>query len=148
MITRHPDWEIRDLLFNPEQTGQLIDECAAIIADPSGAPSMADADRAKWDYHPVMKSEYTRPSKAGQGLFYQISPTKNFAGMVRLMKSYAKSRSEFIDNNLLDDPSIPSLREVTLVCGLRSAGVKAVVRELDEAFQYLFSRPPSFQEAA
>lgn len=89
--------ELRDLLFNPEQTGQLIDECASIIADPSGGPSVVHADRAKWDFHPVMKSGQVLEDKAGQGLFYRASPSGDFAGMVRLMKDYVVQRSEVLD---------------------------------------------------
>jgi hypothetical protein len=101
--------EIRDLLFNEEQTGQLIDECAAIISHPQhrGALSIVDADRAKWDYHPIMSSRQVISSKAGQGLFYQSSPTGDFAGMVQQMKDYVTHRSRWIDRNLLNDPSIP-----------------------------------------
>jgi len=64
--------EIRDLLFNPEQTGRLIDEYASVIWDPGGRPSIVEADRRKWDYHPAM----AMGGKAGQGLFYEASPTK------------------------------------------------------------------------
>lgn len=98
--------EIRDLLFNPEQTGQLIDECAAIIADPSGAPSMVDADRAKWDFHPMMAMPGS--GKAGQGRFYEMAPSKDFRGMVALMKNYVKTRAAWIDANLLSDTAIPT----------------------------------------
>jgi len=96
--------EIRDLLFNPVEAGALIDECAAIIADPSGGPSMVDADRAKWDYHPVM----AMGGKAGQGLFYEAAPNRDFRGMVRLMKMYVKTRSAWIDARLVNDPKIPA----------------------------------------
>ena len=96
--------ELRDLLFNPAETGRLIEECAAVVADPSGRPSFADADRAKWDYHPDM----TRGHKGGQGLFYQISPTKNFRGMVELMKRYVRSRAAWVDAALLTDRQIPA----------------------------------------
>ena len=101
--------EIRDLLFNPDQTWQLIDECAAIIADPSGAPSLVDADRAKWDYHPAMANG----GKSGQGLFYQAAPTKDFAGMVRVMKDYVKARGAWIDSTLLKDAKPPPPPAVT-----------------------------------
>ena len=83
--------EIRDLLFNPDETGRLIDECAGIIWR-KGALSIVDADRAKWDYHPIMASRYSMRSKADQGLFYQASRTRDFAGMVELMKAYVKQR--------------------------------------------------------
>ena len=97
--------EIRDLLFNPEQTGQLIDECAAIIADPAGGPSLVDADRAKWDYHPVMARI---GGKAGQGRFYEAAASKDFRGMLKSMKDYVKNRAAWIDANLLNDPRIPA----------------------------------------
>src|SRR5207237_10284961 len=70
--------EIRDLLFNPEQVGLLIDEYAQMISDPKGAPSIVDADRAKWDYHPIMASPQVLPKKAGQGRFYFSDPQNHF----------------------------------------------------------------------
>ena len=103
--------EIRDLLFNAEQAGQLIDECAALIADPAGGPALVDADRAKWDYHPVM----AMGGKAGQGLFYQAAPSHDFRGMVRLMKLYVKTRGAWIDSNLLADPRVPATPAATYV---------------------------------
>jgi hypothetical protein len=99
--------EIRDLLFTPEQIDQLIDEYAAIISDPAGAPSFVDADRAKWDYHPILLSPYVSRSKGRQGEFYKISPTRDFRGMVQLMKEYARQRGEWIDRTLLTDANIP-----------------------------------------
>ena len=96
--------EIRDLLFNPEQAGQVIDECASVIWDSAGAPSMVEADRRKWDYHPVM----AMGGQAGQGLFYQAAPSKDFAGMIQLMKKYVKTRGAWIDANLLRDRLIPA----------------------------------------
>jgi hypothetical protein len=105
--------EIRDLLFNPDETGRLIDECAAIISRPRGTPSLVDADRAKWDYHPIMVSRHVQRDKAGQGLFYGGSRTGDFAGMVRQMKSYVKTRCDYIDRSLINDSSIPSTPTVT-----------------------------------
>jgi hypothetical protein len=96
--------EIRDLLFNPEQTGRLIDEYASVIWDPSGKPSIVEADRRKWDYHPAMASG----QKAGQGRFYEACSTRDFPGMGRLMKAYVKSRGSWIDSALLSDPKIPA----------------------------------------
>jgi len=101
--------EIRDLIFNPEQTGRIIDDCAAIIADPAGGLSMVDADRAKWDYHPAMAGG----GKAGQGLFYEAVPSHDFRGMVRLMKLYVRTRGAWVDANLLGDVKAPAAPSVT-----------------------------------
>lgn len=114
--------EIRDLLYNPEQTPLLIDEFASFIYDASGE-SFVDADRAMWDYHWVMGDDaarqgYTaRSGKAGQGRFYQIAPTKNFAGMLAIMKNYVVSRGNWIDsyilNNNQDIPNTPSIKALS-----------------------------------
>jgi hypothetical protein len=65
--------EIRDLLFNAEQTSKLIDEFAAFIHDPAGGLSISDADRAQCDYNPLMtNSSIVNLSKAGHGKFYQF----------------------------------------------------------------------------
>ncbi len=100
--------EIRDLLFNTDQAWQLIDEYAAMIDDPTGAPSFVDADRAMWDYHPIMASSIVNRSKAGQGRFYQVVPTKDFPGMVSKMKNYVVARSALLDQ-MANDPLIPDL---------------------------------------
>ncbi len=100
--------EIRDLLFNAEQTGALIDEYAAVIGDLNGGRSFVEADRAKWDFHPIMSSRYIRPGKSGPGYFYGNSPTGDFRGMAQLMKQYVAHRGEWIDRTLLADASIPA----------------------------------------
>src|SRR5439155_23781959 len=105
--------EIRDLLYNTDQTWQLLDEYAAVIWDPNGKPSLVDADRAKWDYHPIMASPHVLMEKAGQGLFYRASTSGDFAGMVQLMKNYVQRRSAYIDNRLLNDPLVPATPKVT-----------------------------------
>jgi len=96
--------EIVDLLFNPEQTGMLLDECAQFIYTP-GEPSMVDADRMMWDYNPIMSSSYINTSKTGPGWFYQASPTRDFAGMLQLQKNYVASRMSNVNNV---DPLITS----------------------------------------
>ncbi|MFN0127848.1 MAG: CotH kinase family protein [Verrucomicrobiales bacterium] len=45
--------ELLDLLINTEQTGMLIDEMASRIYQPD-QPSFVDADRAMWDYNPIL----------------------------------------------------------------------------------------------
>src|SRR5262249_38774259 len=98
--------ELRDLLFNPEQTGALIEEFPAVIADPAGRPSFVDADRAKWDHHPIMTSRWVHPAKAGAGQYYLESPTKDFRGMVQLMKNYVNIRGRWCDTQLLTEPTL------------------------------------------
>jgi hypothetical protein len=95
--------EIRDLLYNPDQTGRLIDEYATMISDPKGAPSLVDADRAKWDYNPVLESQYVMDMKAGRGRFYFNNPRNRFPTMIEYMKSYVAKRSTWIDSRLLSD---------------------------------------------
>ena len=64
--------EIRDLLFNADQAYELIDEMAALIRGPAAGPSIIDADRAQWDYNPIMiNSSIVNLSKAAQGRFYR-----------------------------------------------------------------------------
>jgi hypothetical protein len=99
--------EIRDLLYNSEQTGMIIDEFAQHIYTP-GQPSWVDADRSMWDYNPILTSSYINPSKAGHGRFYQQAATDDFPGMMQLMENYVVSRGAFIDNTLLtDDSQVP-----------------------------------------
>jgi hypothetical protein len=107
--------EIRDLLFNHPETDRLIDECARIISRP-GALSIVDADRFKWDYHPMMGSSGRTINggmgpvgggKAGQGRFYQAAQTHDFAGMVANMKAYVDQRAEYIDRALLGNSPVP-----------------------------------------
>ncbi len=100
--------EIRDLLYNTDEAGRLIDECASLVSHADGSPSIVDADRAKWDFHPVMESQHVMRGKAGKGLFYQATRTRDFAGMVRQMKDYVRHRCALIDDQLLTDPAIPA----------------------------------------
>ncbi len=100
--------EIRDLLFNPERTGALIDEYAAVISRPGQAPTLADADRAKWDYHPILSSRYAMQEKSRPGAFYQSAPGHDFRGMTQLMKAYIERRGQWIDRTLLADAGLPT----------------------------------------
>ncbi|OHB68933.1 MAG: hypothetical protein A2V70_09625, partial [Planctomycetes bacterium RBG_13_63_9] len=108
--------EIRVLLYNPEQTGMLIDEMASFIYTP-GEPSLVDADRAMWDYSPILVNwSYVNSSKAGHGRFYEKSATDDFVGMTQLMKDYVVSRGAWIDSNILTDnglvPDTPTISDV------------------------------------
>jgi hypothetical protein len=107
--------EVRDLLFNTDQAWQLIDEYAAVIRDPAGGPSFVEADRAQWDYNPIMISQWVNPSKSGQGRFYQKAATKDFPGMVKLMKDYVVRRGNYLDT-LANDATIPNRPNVEATC--------------------------------
>lgn len=100
--------EIRDLLFNTNQTWRLIDQFAEVLTGGlDESSSFVAADRARWDYDPVM----AQGGNAGQGMFYQAS--RDFGGMVRLMKSFVRKRSTWIDAVLLKDPAVPATPEIT-----------------------------------
>lgn len=103
--------EIRDLLFNTDEAYKLIDEYANMIWR-TNAPSFVGADRAMWDYNPIMVSSYVNPSKAGQGRFYQAAATKDFPGMVKLMKDYVVSRGNSLDL-LAGDAGTPAKPTIT-----------------------------------
>ncbi|NQT01983.1 MAG: CotH kinase family protein, partial [Planctomycetes bacterium] len=118
--------EIVDLLFNPEQTNQLIDEFAAVIDNPDGEPSIVDTDRAMWDYHWVVgDGAYSRylnqqaSFKAGQGRFYeeagQRGYTRSFEGMVRVMKDFVVERQSRM-GSISRDSAIPHTPTVTATC--------------------------------
>jgi hypothetical protein len=117
--------EFMDLLYNPEQMGLLIDEMAGTIFTP-GQISFVDVDRAMWDYNPIMTSSYVNSSKAGTGRFYQIATTKDFAGMLQLMKDYVtfatnNTRNWYGSsgpsmNSLADDTAIPNTPTINATC--------------------------------
>ncbi|MCX5638564.1 MAG: lamin tail domain-containing protein, partial [Planctomycetota bacterium] len=115
--------EVCDLLFNSDQTNQLIDELASIINDPQGGLSMVDADRAMWDYHWVVGTaayptyiDQPASNKAGQGRFYEEAQergyTRSFEGMVRVMKDFVVERQSYM-NSLMADSAIPNTPTVT-----------------------------------
>lgn len=104
--------ELRDLLLNDDEGWRVIDDLAAQIN--RGSPSFVDADRAKWDFHPALV-KYSHSGNGGHGRFYQAAPTKDFAGMVRLMKDYLKRRGAWMDATLANDKAIPATPAVTAV---------------------------------
>jgi len=99
--------ELRDLLFSPEQMVPMIDEVAALIDTAAGGNSMVDADRALWDFNPILNSRYVSSTRAVQGKYYSIAPTRDFPGMVQLMKEYVGRRAAWIDQALLTDRDYP-----------------------------------------
>ncbi len=86
--------ELRDLLINADEAGRLIDEYVRLLRG-TNAVSLLDADRAQWDYNPLMtNTAIVNLSKAGHGRFYQRgTPTRDFAGMAQWMKNYLRYRT-------------------------------------------------------
>lgn len=109
MELRNRARELLDLLFTQEQTGMLIDEMAARIYQP-GQPSFVDADRAMWDYNPILVSGFVNSGKGGHGRFYQSAvndpatpqnEARTFAGMMVKMKNYITTRRNVITSQLI-----------------------------------------------
>ncbi len=82
-----------------------------------GQPSLVDADRAMWDYNPILTSSYINSSKAGHGRFYDAAttPSDSFPGMVAKLKSYVASRVSFMTSSYLnaDEANIPARPTIT-----------------------------------
>jgi hypothetical protein len=102
--------EIRDLLYNEDETGRLIDECAAIIGGTGGGATITEADRRKWDYHPAVAAA---GHQGGVGRFYQAVPSRDFRGMVDQMKEYVATRGQWVDLALLQELKIPARPRAT-----------------------------------
>ncbi len=96
--------ELRDLLFNVEQVGLLTAEMAQFIYTP-GEPSFVDADRAMWDYNPIMASSSVVPWKAGTGRYYagggNAPAFGSFAAMLEVLTDYTQARGHYIDGKLI-----------------------------------------------
>ncbi|MCW5557787.1 MAG: lamin tail domain-containing protein [Verrucomicrobiae bacterium] len=89
--------EVRDLLWNTDEAFRLIDEYALRLRGMAPS-SLLDADRAQWDYNPLMNNaSVVLPDKAGQGRFYRfpagLGVTRTFAGAPQLMKNYVGYRA-------------------------------------------------------
>lgn len=120
--------EVLDLLFTSEQTGMLIDELGSFFYQP-GVPNLADADRAMWDYNPILATSYVNASKAGQGRFYQsavdipstpASELNTFPGMMQRMKNYVVTRRNVIISQVLtatEENLVPTTPVITVAGG-------------------------------
>ena len=111
---------LQDLLHNSEQQGMLLDEIAHWVHTP-GQPSLVDADRAMWDYNPILVSGLVNGSKAGHGRFYDAAttPSDSFPGMVAKLKSYVSGRESFMTSTYLnaDEANIPTRPTITYTGG-------------------------------
>jgi hypothetical protein len=127
---RNRSREVLDLLFNLEQTGMLIDELAGFIYQP-GVPSFVGADRAMWDYNPIMVSGNITSNKAGYGRFYQsavddpstvgTNEAQTFPGMMQKMRNYVTTRRNVITAQILGDESqIPATPVISRAGGVNT----------------------------
>jgi hypothetical protein len=131
--------EIRDLLFNSDQAGQLIDEYARIAKGTNPGPTLLDADRMMWDYNPIMAGS----GKAGTGLFYKFPlenvPAKGtFEAVPALMKAYVAKRSVTLDQ-LSADAAIPSKPTLAAPLGIFPAN-RVVLKSSPYSGQAPFSK--------
>jgi len=109
--------ELRDLLINTDEGWRLINEYAGLIWNSNG-PSIVDADRAQWDYNPVMiNSAYCNVGKAGHGRFYAVAPTRDFPGMAKKMRDYLAARATSILDPVAADSAIPLTPLATAAAG-------------------------------
>jgi hypothetical protein len=104
-----------DLFYNSDQAYQVLDDLANVIDWPPGGPSFAGADRAMWDHNPIMISSYVNQGKAGQGRFYQMAATKDFRGMVKIMKDYIVATNRAF-NTYSEDPQVPQTPVIAATC--------------------------------
>ncbi|MDE0860205.1 MAG: lamin tail domain-containing protein [Akkermansiaceae bacterium] len=109
--------EILDLLFNDDQTGKVLDECARFIYTP-GIASLVDADRAMWDYNPILISGKVNATKAGHGHYYEAASPETFAGMINHVKGHiADQTANPIYRNFLNSEAatIPAKPIITYI---------------------------------
>lgn len=113
--------EIRDLLYNSDQAYKLVDEYAGIVKGTNSGPNILAADRAMWDYNPVMANgNFVNTSKAGQGKYYQFPLESandpnlkgDFDAVIAIMKNYVTKRGKILDalSNQMPSPSKPTIQ--------------------------------------
>ena len=99
IVTGHSDLFSLGVTLFQLLSGQLPFR-ADTIWNGDAALSLADADRAKWDYHPIMSSPYVQSGKSDPGLFYFRTTSNRFGVMTSLMKSYVRRRQAHLDQLL------------------------------------------------
>jgi hypothetical protein len=122
--------EFHDLVYNSDQMDQLIDEFAAVIDPPEAPLTIVDADRAMWDYNPILVSSYVNSSKAGHGRFYQRAATKDFRGMCQIMKDYVSTGPRSF-NSYWEDPAIPLTPALTYLGDVNRHAINDLHFEVD-----------------
>ena len=101
--------EVLDLLFNRDEGDKLVDETVRFVYTP-GQPSLVDADRRMWDNHPRLNHK---------DRYYDISPTRDFAGMVGIVKTWIGSRRAWMTRTLLTNENRIPETPVLTYAGLK-----------------------------
>ena len=95
--------EVLDLLFNDDEGHQLVDETMRFVYTP-GEPSLVDVDRRMWDNHPRLNHK---------NRYYEVTGSRDFAGMVEVVKDWIVDRGDWMTSSLLtkdgEVPQQPSL---------------------------------------
>ncbi len=99
--------EILDLLFNRDEGYKLVDETMKFVYTPE-EPSLVDVDRRMWDNHPRLNHK---------DRYYDISSTRDFAGMVRVVKTWITSRGNWMSRTLLSQEDDVPGRPVIIYAG-------------------------------
>lgn len=94
-----PSIELINPLLDNDQGDRVVDEMVREVWAPEG-PTLVGADRRLWDNHPRMNA---------RDRYYDVSPTRDFEGMIGLVKNYLRSRGNWMTSNLLTtEGSIPA----------------------------------------
>ncbi|HAB15038.1 MAG TPA: hypothetical protein DCE44_01175 [Verrucomicrobiales bacterium] len=112
--------EVRDLLWNSDEAYRLIDEYALRLRG-TNTFSFIDADRAQWDYNPLMiDTSIVQEGKAGQGRFYRFGLysgiPRTFEAVRTIMKRYVDYRASnptFSLDQLSAEPGLPERPTLT-----------------------------------
>ena len=96
--------EVLDLLFNRDEGYKLVDETMKFVYTPE-EPSLVDVDRRMWDNHPRLNHK---------DRYYDISSTRDFSGMVRVVKNWITSRGNWMSRTLLSqEDNVPRMPTIT-----------------------------------
>jgi len=73
MEYRNRTRELRDLVFNEDQFGQLVAQYVSVLSPPGSLFDLSDVDEAMWNYHP-------RTAGSHRGAFYRNPSTHSARG--------------------------------------------------------------------
>ncbi len=117
--------ELRDLLLNADQLGQVIAEMAAVENPPAWPLTMVDVDEAMWNYHPRTASNhrgmfYKNPSTHGAigGTITRTLVSADHEGMVKWIQDFVLTGYGATQlANETNDTQIPSRPTIAAAAG-------------------------------